>query len=73
MNTPRKPAPSWKTMEATLREWHEQSLGDKEYLWLTTSFEEMADSVSKAMFCASTPRDMTPDNRWMTQHEGVAA
>ena len=71
MNTPRKPAPSWKTIEETLREWHEQSLNDHEYMWMTPNFEDMADSVNKAVFCAGTPRDTTPDNRWMTQ--GVAA
>ena len=73
MNTPRKPAPSWATMEQTLRDWHEQSLNDHEYIWLSPNLEDMADSISKAMFCADTPRDMTPDNRWMTQQEGAAA
>ena len=73
MNTPRKPAPSWATMEQTLREWHEQSLNDPEYMWMTPNFEDMADAVNKAMFCADTPCDMTPDNSWMTQQNGATA
>lgn len=59
---PRKPFPSWKTMEETLRQWHEQSLNDPEYLWISFNFEDMADVVSKAIFCASAPFDATPDN-----------
>lgn len=50
----RQPLPSWKTMEATLRQWHEQSLNDPEYLWLSpVNFEDMADLVNKAIFCAA--------------------
>ena len=73
MNTPRKPAPSWATMEQTLRDWHDQSINDHEYIWMTPNFEDMADSVAKAVFCAGTQRDMIPDNSWMTRQDGVAA
>ena len=74
MNTPRKPAPSWTMMEATLREWHEQSLNDPEYLWLTPNFEDVADEVSKAIFCANVPQDMTPYDNWLSeQRQGAAA
>ena len=67
-----RPAPSWKTMEETLRQWHEQSLNDHEYMWLAPNFEDMADAVSKAMFCASEPRDYAPDNGWMAKQDKAA-
>ena len=73
MNTPRKPAPSWKTMEETLREWHEQSLNDPEYLWLAPNFEDIADEVSKAIFCANVPRDMTPYDKWQGKQQEAGA
>ena len=67
MNTPRKPAPSWKTMEETLREWHEQSLNDHEYIWMAINFEDMADAVSKAMFCTSIKPDSSPYENWLSE------
>ena len=63
MNTPRKPAPTWATMEQTLREWHEQSLNDPEFMQLHISFEDMADAVSKAIFNASVEVNEV-DMRW---------
>ncbi len=65
------PLPSWKTMEETLRQWHEQSLNDPEYLWLEPNFEDMADAVNKAMFCAGEPRDTTPDDSWMARQDAA--
>lgn len=43
--------PSYKTMEETLRQWHQDSLNDPEFMWLSISFEQMADAVNKAVFC----------------------
>ena len=51
---PREIPPSWKTMEQTLRKWHEQSLDDPEYLWMDLNFEDMADQVNKAIFCSGS-------------------
>ena len=58
-------------MEATLRQWHEDSLDDLEYVWLEPNFEQMADAVNKAVFCAETPRDMTPDDSWMARQDAA--
>ena len=56
MNTPqRAPRPSWERMEATLREWHEDSLTDPEFMWLSVTFEEMADHVKSAIKGADQP------------------
>ena len=63
--------PSWATMEQVLRAWHEQSLRDPEYQWLDLSFEAMADSVNKAVFCAAAPRDQKPDDSWKARQNGV--
>ena len=49
----RQPLLSWEAMEATLRQWHVQSLKDPEFQWLEISFEDMADAVSKAIFNAT--------------------
>ena len=49
----RQPLLSWEAMEATLRQWHLQSLKDPEFQWLSISFEDMADAVSKAIFNAT--------------------
>ena len=63
-----RPFISWAAMEDTLREWHEQSLSDKEYDWLSFSFEDMADAVSKARFNASI-EPTQPDNGWLDRQD----
>ena len=63
--------PSWKTMEQTLRQWHKDSLDDPEYLWMEPNFEDMADTVNKAVFCAGAIVDETPDDSWMARQDGA--
>ena len=62
---------TWEQMEGTLRAWHDQSVDDPLYLWLSPNFEEMADCINKAMLCAGIEVDMTPDNSWMNRQDGV--
>lgn len=64
MNTPAKqPRPSWERMEAMLREWHEDSLTDPEFMWLAVSFEDMADHVSRAIEGAKQPHYLDKQDR----------
>lgn len=60
-------------MEATLRQWHDDSLDDAEYLYLEPNFEQMADAVHQAAHEAQTPRDMTPDDSWVARQNKAAA
>ena len=56
--------------EAVLRQWHLESLNEPEFLWLEkASFEDMADMVNKARFCAGADADMTPDDSWMARQD----
>lgn len=51
--TPRQQVPSWPAIEEALRLLQVQCLSDPEFKWLSISFEDMADAVSKAIFCAA--------------------
>ena len=67
----KNPPPTWAAMEAILRQWHEQSLGDPEYLWMDRSFEDMADAVNQAVICAKWPQETTPDDSWMARQDAA--
>ena len=55
--------------EAVLRQWNLESLNEPELLWLEVNFEDMADMVNKARFCAGADADMTPDDGWMARQD----
>ena len=65
--------PSWKTMEETLRQWHEDTLDDPEFQWLDVSFEDMADKVSRAVFNAAPLEQLCTacDGSGEGQHDGT--
>ncbi|RYF30682.1 MAG: hypothetical protein EOO23_04590 [Comamonadaceae bacterium] len=59
----------FKQIEALMHKLHAEHVNSPEYLWLDVSFEDMADKVNKARFCASEPRDEAPDNSWMGRQD----
>lgn len=59
MNTP---APSPKLTHdqrhAILTDWHAQCVDDPLYTWLSVSFEDMADHLSRAQKCVKDEQEM---------------
>jgi hypothetical protein len=72
LNAPRHLILTFKEMQRTLYQWHADHIDWPEYLFLEPNFEEMADSVGKAIFCSdSEDDDDTPDDGWMARQDAA--